>query len=503
MTGITPQYSPLFSSPPSLATIQEELTTEKAEVQKFIDSWQEKTKHLPADQRNRCMQRVKSAAQGLLQQLALTQDLSKGNPSSPGARLQETTSQSIAQLNRSIDGFYQSMLQSAEQRKATQQAQDALGESLNRLSLPGHLGPSAASTSSAAARPTGTGIWQTVENNARALSTLSTTPQTASNPSTQHLAFPGERELNRCLNNHLGPYLNEHGVTNAISTHFAGTTYHSEELHSVVQQKLALINQKLQLPLSGLTSSALNIERALPLCARPVHFHGQPHEQHGHHERSTAHEASPANAIGQEAGQALVIHRVHRQFGHRPATFVEGALSASHHQTHERENPVRQWLISAGAHIGTAKLVEFLVHYIPTHPHLPAFWAVSGAHIAAQGAQALEPRVQHFLTTASPEILASRPTLKGNARESLNPLLHSLTQPDPMETTPRQAAHQIQVILMLAQMPSQALNALHGTVMEYTSRGCDAVGLTDERVSQVVREMLEGYARIPSTSYLD
>ena len=149
---------------------------------------------------------------------------------------------------------------------------------------------------------------------------------------------------------------------------------------------------------------------------------------------------------------------------------------------------------------GTAKLVEFLARYLPTQPNLPGFWAISGAHTAAHVAQALSSPIERFLATASPEGLTSRPTLGENA---LNPLLHGLAQPDPMETTPIQAAHQIQVILMLAQMPSQALHRMHRIVMEHTSRGLDAIGLTDRRVSQIIIEVLEGYARNPPIPTLD
>ena len=170
-------------------TAAEDLSQEKADVQQFIDSWQEKTQHLSADLRSSCMQRVRAAAQGLLRQLA--QDLSKGVS---GPCLQAATSQALMKLNHSMDAFYQTILKSAHQRTVTQHARVSLEGGLNHLSL---SSPSVFSQSSA--RTFGS-LWQKVtETNANAFAT----PQASDSP--QHLAFPGERELNHYLDDRLRP----------------------------------------------------------------------------------------------------------------------------------------------------------------------------------------------------------------------------------------------------------------------------------------------------------
>ena len=67
---------------------------------------------------------------------------------------------------------------------------------------------------------------------------------------------------------------------------------------------------------------------------------------------------NPVNAIRHEAEPTLIIHSAHRQFGQRQAvSFAEGTLALSAgHQISERDNPIRQWLISEGADMAQRNL---------------------------------------------------------------------------------------------------------------------------------------------------
>lgn len=181
-----------------------------------------------------------------------------------------------------------------------------------------------------------------------------------------------------------------------------------------------------------------------------------------HHESPENNISSDADILHRRNMQNFMRDQISSRFGRHIGTHANRLLSTRPEE--EEHNRVRNWVLSAEAHVTTAEVVR---HVLPNA--LPTYRIVAGAHMVAELAAPLESRVQQFLNTASPEDYALPPQLSAEALDLY------------------QAAQVAGAILHVVQMPSHALHDLHDQIEENFIRAADSIGLTDQSVSEAIQ----------------
>lgn len=458
--AFAPSFNVSSSSVPS-AIQQAALLDEQARVEEILHRWNSKTEKLSPNMRKACKLYIKNLTDQLLNDL---EGMSKG------CEIEEFRSKVtgvLTQIELSMETYCSETLIRMHERQVTEQAHGAINRSLESLSAP--------FSGSTSQRPLSQSqgsvpIWQKVKANKALQSPSQETPSAS-------LSFPEEpAALTKCLEGQLGPYLNEKGITRDFAEFFAGATLTPQEISLMVRMHLLLVHNDKLHP-DSLTTISLHLEKSALRCAKeatPL----TPTTQ----ERALE-ELEELEALTSSLKRKTTNHLLNR-WGHSQPATVTGLQAAEKEVNLEQPNPVRNYILSGVAHGAVAKLIESQVPGLGT------------IYLAGQVAQELDPHLDRFLKTASPDDFTPCLPLKG---DYLDPLLLGLAQPDTaMCPDPILAARTLRLISQLLQAPTRAMKGIHKELVTAGCKTCDALGVTDKTVKEVAIEMLEAYAQVPT-----
>ena len=170
-----------------------------------------------------------------------------------------------------------------------------------------------------------------------------------------------------------------------------------------------------------------------------------------HHSEAEHH---PEGSLFLEFTQGAIAHELGHALGEPYGIAFETlASSVTNPVPKSSENPVRDSVISATAHVSILEGASLLLNEIP------GYQAVIGVHLVGKAAKAATTHTQEFLDTHTPDNFEGMlPVNPYYVAQTAHATLHALT------------------------MPSQVIHSIHHVATEQTKKLLDTIGLTEKNI---------------------